>query len=235
MSRNFWLLLFVALVLTSFVGTVAAIASTIDITAESDGGLRTRTEVSTATGDGNLLDNPPLASDESVAIVGYNERTMATAGNTSYHKGITIGDDYIDTDREIDHSGGAILISSESTTVLTAANETDSTQSYCPFSTGEEADTTSSSFSLAEAGSHVVLTEGLVVSSSETSGSQLNYYVNVSPSEQSGNASGSATGYVDAKIMGGNDGNLTASQDIEERTTVRGDMISLAMDVSLKV
>ncbi len=228
------------------------------VAAYSDGGLRSRTDMALCQGNGDLRDNPPLngTTGEGVNCIVYQEHTMATSGVIGYVKEVNVdtgnqelGGTNLDTTRIIDFSassdGTAIgtMISTESTTVTSTA--TAANASECCMLGAEEGATVSATSDHVMAGSAVNLHEGQVTSTSSATTIAaavdvvpvaMSYNVEINASAQTGEAQGTATAYVDAALMEGiGEGTAQSTgMDYDQSTTVRGDMISLAMEVSFE-
>ncbi len=56
------------------------------------GVFRPGTGLTFTQGNGNLIDNPPLDAGEGQAMLGYDEKTIATSGSITYVKNL-----YLDT------------------------------------------------------------------------------------------------------------------------------------------
>jgi hypothetical protein len=233
----------------------------VGVTAYADGGVRARTDMVMCQGNEDLQDNPPLnSSGEGSNCIIYQERTMATSGSTYYTKDVEVDTGnqidptnnlqttrYIDFSASSDGTPGGNMISTESTTVTsmsTSANVDPTSPSACCSWGVQDATTLPATNDQVTAGSDVNLREGEVTSTSSArtiaasveEPVELTYSVEVGPSGQTinGTAQGSATAYVDATIMEGNGAGTAESTDMDydQSTTVRGDMIELAMDVS---
>jgi hypothetical protein len=231
----------------------------VEVSAYADGGLRARTDAVLQQGNEDLNDNPPLnASGEGVNAIIHQEHTMATSGSVYYEKDVVIDTGnqidpannlettrYIDFSASGDGSPEGNMYSSESTTVTsmsTSANFEDGSV-CCPWGV-QDGGVLPATNDQVTAGSEVSLYQGEVTSDSSartTAASieepvELTYSVEVGPSTQDINstAQGSATAYVEAQIMEGNGDGTAESTDMgyDQSTTVRGDMIELAMDVS---
>lgn len=233
----------------------------VEVSASADGGLRARTDMVLQQGNEDLRNNPPLnESGEGVNTIVYQEHTMATSGSVYYEKDVVVDTGnqidpannlettrYIDFSASGDGSPEGNMYSSESTSVSsmsTSANlDTTSPSACCPWGV-QDGGVLPATNDQVTAGSEVSLYEGQVTSDSSartTAASieepvELTYSVEVGPSAQNVNstAQGSATAYVEATIMEGNGDGTAESTDMgyDQSTTVRGDMIELAMDVS---
>jgi hypothetical protein len=234
----------------------------VGVSASADGGLRARTDAVFQQGNQDLRDNPPLnASGEGVASIVYQEHTMATSGSIEYNKDVVLDtgnqispQNNLEVMRDIDFSATSDgtpqgnMLSTESVTVTEAATSVDLSgndpSACCMWGVQDTNQVLPATCDTVTAGSDVSISEGHV--SSESSARtvaasveepvELTYSIEVGPSGQTedGNASGSATAYVEADIKEGNDGGSAQGTDVEydQSTTVRGDMIELAMDVS---
>jgi hypothetical protein len=235
----------------------------VGVSASADGGLRARTDAVFQQGNEDLRDNPPLNASvgEGVATIVYQERTMATSGSVEYNKDVVLDtgnqiapQNNLEVMRDIDFSASSDgtpqgnMLSTESVTVIEAATSADlsgtSPSACCMWGVQDTDQVLPATNDRVTAGSEVSISEGQVTSTSSArtvaasveEPVELTYSVEVGPSGQTDdqNASGSATAYVDATIMEGNDGGNAESTDMsyDQSTTVRGDMIELAMDVS---
>ncbi len=233
----------------------------VEVSAYADGGLRARTDMVLQQGNEDLQGNPPLnESGEGVNSIIHQEHTIATSGSVYYEKDVVVDtgnqidpannletNRYIDFSASSDGSPEGNMYSSESTTVssmsTSAVIDPASPGACCPWGV-QDATVLPATNDQVTAGSEVSLHEGEVISDSSartTAASveepvELTYSVEVGPSGQTvnGTAQGSATAYVEAQIMEGNGDGTAESTDMgyDQSTTVRGDMIELAMDVS---
>ena len=226
----------------------------VEITASAVGKLTSNTDLEFTQGNGNLIDNPPLAAGEAQSTIGYFEDTVATSGSIYYTKNL-----YLDTSsqgqasdnllvvREIDYTndgdgnGAGMLYSTEAVMIdecATAATGSNP-NTCCNMPTDAPVDLPASCV-FVMSGSEVMLKEGSVssVSSANTvnedinAGIQLSYDVTVDGSGQTGNktAEGKATVYTEALIMegSGNATNMTSKVEYDESVTVSG-LIEIAM------
>lgn len=233
----------------------------IEVSAYADGGLRARTNMVLQQGNEDLRDNPPLnMSGEGVNTIVHQEHTMATSGSILYEKDVVIDTGnqidpannlkttrYIDFSASADGSPEGNMYSSESTSVSSMSTSADldatTPSACCPWG-AQDGGILPATNDQVTAGSEVNIREGQVTSDSSArtiaasveEPVELTYSVEVGPSGQTvnGTAQGSATAYVDATIMEGNGAGTAESTDMvyDQRTTVRGEMIQLAMDVS---
>jgi hypothetical protein len=229
-------------------------ALSVEITASAVGKLTSNTDLEFTQGNGNLIDNPPLAAGEGQSTLGYVEDTVATSGSIYYTKNL-----YLDTSsqtqasdnllvvREIDYdndgdgNGAGVLYSTEAVFIdaCTNASESSAGTGCCQWPTDTPEVVPASCISVIS-GSEVILKEGSVtsVSSANTvnedvnAGVQLSYEVSVDGSGQTGNktAEGKATVYTEALIMegSGNATNMTTNVEYKESVTVDG-LIEIAM------
>lgn len=229
----------------------------VEIYANSTGRLISDTDLTFTQGNGNLIDNPPLASDgEGQATIGYYEKTVATSGSISYSKTVELdtssadtGQPNLETTRSIDYSnkgdgdGGVGRMYSKETVVVTEdATAATGESSCCVWGTSSDDILPATSVQVI-AGSEVDLKEGQVNSDSTAStvsndidtGVSLTYDVSVEGSGQTGNdkAVGKATISVEAMIMegSGNQTNQTTDMSYDESVTVDG-LIDIAMGIA---
>ncbi|HON81557.1 MAG TPA: hypothetical protein PLR27_04740 [Methanoregulaceae archaeon] len=216
MKRTFMLLVFLSLVLVSFVGTAQAARTIpasnetstliVEVTAYADTSLRARTDLVLCQGNEDLRDNPPLnSSGEGVNCIIHQEHTMATSGSTYYAKDIMVDTgnqidpaNNLKTTRHIDFSAtsdgtpAGNMYSSESTTVTSTS--TAYTGAGCCNWGIQDSATLSSTCDQVTAGSEVSLYEGEVTSDSSAriiaafieEPVEITYSVNVGPSAQTG-------------------------------------------------
>jgi hypothetical protein len=266
MKRNFWLLVFIGLVLISTISTAEAARTiqasnetatlAVEISASADGGLRARTDMRLQQGNENINDNPPLAPNgEGVATIVYQEHTIASSGSIDYNKDVYVSSankidpaNNLEVTRSIDYSATSDgtpegnMISTESVTVIEAATSADVGNSCCPWGVQDTNQILPATNDQITAGSDVSISEGQVTSQSSArtiaasteEPVEMAYSIEVGPSGQTDDekARGSATAYVDATIMEGNDGiGQGTDMGYDQSITVRG-MIELAVDVS---
>jgi hypothetical protein len=228
-------------------------ALSVEITASAVGKLISNTDLAFTQGNGNLIDNPPLASGEGQSTLGYVEDTVATSGSIYYTKNL-----YLDTSsqtqasdnllvvREIDYNnegdgnGAGVLYSTEAVFIDACASASDDTEAGCCQWPTDAPEVVPASCVSVISGSEVMLKEGAVtsVSSANTvnedvnAGVQLSYEVTVDGSGQTGDktAEGKATVYTEALIMegSGNATNMTSKVEYDESVTVNG-LIEIAM------
>ncbi len=230
----------------------------VGVSASADGGLRARTDAAFQQSNEDLRDNPPLNAScgEGVAAIVYQEHTMATSGHVEYNKDVVLDtgnqiDPQVNLEvmRDIDFSASSDgtpqgnMISTESVTVTEAATSADtSAEGCCPWGVEDTNQILPATNDRVTAGSDVSISEGQVTSTSSArtiaasveEPVELTYSIDVGPSGQTedGSAHGSATAYVEADLMEGNDGGQGADVGYDQSVTVRGDNIQLALDVS---
>ncbi|MFA5294105.1 MAG: hypothetical protein WC382_01135 [Methanoregulaceae archaeon] len=224
----------------------------VQISATSVGTLYSGSDLTYTQGNGNLADNPPLASGEGQSTAGYVEKTVATSGSTEYTKIINLDtssqsqpQNNLETVRVIDYTNTGdgndvgIMYSNEAVYIDACASAVEDAQSCCAWGAGAGSVLPASCITV-DTGSTVYLDEGRIASDSSArvtssdidEGVSITYTVDVSGSGQTGNetAVGKATVYVDATIMegSGNATNLSSVVAYDEKVTVDG-LISIAM------
>lgn len=231
-------------------------ALSVEVQATAIGSLHSDTDLVYAQGNEDLSDNPPLNPlGEGENMIGYTEDTLAVSGSIIYVHNLYLDtanqvspSSNLETERMIDYSaegdgtGYGRMYSEETIMVSSVSTAADTESGCCPWGVTSE-QVLPPSNDRVEAGSSMDVTEASVVSvgsATITAASvdepvEMNYYVSVDGSGQTGNdyAEGTATVYVDAVLQGGN-GNSTAmgsDVDMDQRVTVNG-LIELAMTES---
>lgn len=233
----------------------------VGVSASADGGLRSRTDAVFTQGNDDLRNNPPLnSSGEGQASIVYQEHTMATSGSIEYNKDVVLDtgnqispQNNLEVMRDIDYSASSDgtpqgnMLSTESVTFTEASTSFDPSatdpSACCMWGVQDPNSILPATNDRVTAGSEVSLSEGEVTSTSSArtvarsieEPVELTYSVDVGASGQTNatTAQGSATAYVDAQTMEGQDGGTAQSADVsyDQTTSVNG-MIELAMDVS---
>ncbi|MEI7434907.1 MAG: hypothetical protein WCJ93_11715 [Methanomicrobiales archaeon] len=198
--------------------------------------------------------SPPLTDGEQIGLAVYSENTIGINGETNYIKDTHIntgdvvnGQENVQTDRIITFEGGdgGRMVSSENVIVSTVGTETTSTAGCCPW--GSTTNTTlPAECETVQAGSTMDVYEVSASSSSgvrvisDTPGTtvSLDYRIdargiNQTQGSTENAAIGSATAYVDGKILASTGNGTAVGTDMEyhDVTSVDG-LFDLSKDVS---
>lgn len=262
MTRYLTILLAITVVVTAIAGIGSAARPIppsnetselyLEISASAIGSLKSSTDLDFTQGNGNLIDNPPLAPGEGEATIVYTEHTMATYGSILYDHTVSLDtgsrlapENNLETTRSIDYTndgdgvGGGRMYSSEAVLISEAGSGGDNEGGCCPWPTGDAC--VSATCVKVEAGSEVDLKEGSVdsestartVSSDVGEDIGMTYNFDVDGSGQTGNdaAVGDAIVHIDVteKEGGGCElNNQTTDMNYEETVHISG-LIELAM------
>lgn len=261
------LALAVILVMTSGIVTAARTLPPSNDTAEISvrtsvsaiGSVSQTTDIVYTQGNGDLVDNPPLAQGEGQNVISYQQDMMAVSGNISYDSNSDLytgpvtanGDNfqtqqYITYDSEGDGTENGVMMYEESIMVeAMATNGTQGVGACCPWGAADGT-TLAATNDRVIAGSDMVVTEAAVASSSSatiTADSidtpvQLDYSIeiegiNQTEGDPSTGAEGRAIAYVSANLQEGNGDSTAMGADVEyyDETSASG-LFTLAKDVS---